>query len=303
MPISWGKTKVYRNALERLVGRSIMELAEKDPALLTEGARRRNVSLALFDIDGFTDLTNYASPEAIVELLNTYFGGITRVVCENQGMVDAFFNEAVFTIFGAPLDDRAHPVNACKAAYDGMRETVRLAAQWQLKGFAKIKASIGLVTGQCIVGNFGSEQRMMYTAVGDLVNYCEQLRQATRLYGVPIMISKETADAVRGRMLTREIDIVQGPGKRAAAIYELVAPTELATPVMREAVELFERGLGLYRKREWEQAESYFSDVTRLVGDDGPARLFSRRCSHYVNFAPPAQWDGVHAPSRRVEVE
>lgn len=69
MPISWGKTKVYRNALERLVGRSIMELAEKDPALLTEGARRRNVSLALFGIDGFTDLTNYASPKAIVELL------------------------------------------------------------------------------------------------------------------------------------------------------------------------------------------------------------------------------------------
>ena len=299
MPISWGKTKVYRNALERLLGRSLIDLAEKDPGFLSEGARRRNISLALFDIEGFTDLTKYASPDAIVELLNSYFGGITRVVIEHKGMVDAFFNEAVFCIFGAPLDDREHSVSACRAALGGLRETVKLAAEWHLKGFAKVKASIGIATGQCIVGNFGSEERMIYTAIGDLVNYCEQLRAATRLYGAPVVISRETAEAARGRMLVRELDIVRGPGEKHAPIFELMGPLDAATPSMREAVGAFERGLDLYRRREWEQAVSYFGDVSRLIGEDGPSRLFIRRCEHYLHNAPPPHWDGVHSPSMR----
>ncbi len=301
MPISWGKTKVYRNALERLLGRSIVELSEKDPGFLSEVARRRNISLALFDIEGFTDLTNYASPEAVVELLNAYFGGITRVVVENKGMVDAFFNEAVFCIFGAPIDEREHPALACKAALAGLRETVKLAAEWQVKGFARIKASIGIATGQCIVGNFGSEERTIYTAIGDLVNYTEQLRAATRLYGAPIIVSQETAQAARGRMLVRELDVMRGSGqKKHAPVFELLGPLDQASPTMREAVGVFEKGLELYRKREWEQAVSYFGDVSRLVGDDGPSRLFIRRCEHYLRHAPPPHWDGVHSPSMRM---
>jgi adenylate cyclase len=216
-------------------------------------------------------------------------------------MVDAFFNEAVFCIFGAPIDEREHPAMACKAALGGLRETVKLAAEWSVKGFAKIKASIGIATGQCIVGNFGSEERMMYTAIGDLVNYCEQLRAHTRLYGAPIVISRETAEAARGRMLVRELDIVRGAGeKKHAPIFELMGPLETATPSMRDAVHAYERGLDLYRRREWEQAVSYFGDVSRLIGEDGPSRLFIRRCEHYLRHAPPPQWDGVHSPSMRI---
>lgn len=300
MPISWGKTKVYRNALERLLGKSIVELSEKDPGFLNEGARRRNVSLALFDIEGFTELTNYASPEAVVELLNAYFGGITRVVLEHKGMVDAFFNEAVFCIFGAPLDDREHALHGAQAALAGMRETVRLAAEWQLKGFARIKASIGIATGQCIVGNFGSEERMIYTAIGELVNYTEQLRAATRLYGVPVIVSAETANTVRGRMLVRELDVIRGPGEKYAPIFELMGPLQAVPQSLRDAAGLFEKGLELYRKREWEQAISYFADVSRLTGDDGPSRLMTRRCEHYLRHAPPPHWDGMHSPSMKL---
>ncbi|GIK51361.1 MAG: hypothetical protein HPKKFMNG_02185 [Planctomycetes bacterium] len=303
MPISWGKTKSFRGPLEKLVGRSLLELAEKEPSMLTEGARRRPVSLGLFDIEGFIELTNYASPEAIVELLNAYFGGITRCVTEHQGLVDAFFNEAVFTIFGAPQEDREHPLHACQAALAGMREIVRLAAQWQIKGFARIKASIALCTGPCIVGNFGSEQRLIYTAIGDLVNWCEQLRACTRLYGVPILISRETAAAVRGQMVTRELDTLRVPGGRTTTVHELVGMPDSVSAPVREAMGLFERGLELYRRREWEQAESYFADVNRLVGDDGPSRLFTRRCQHYMLYAPPPEWDYVHAPSQRLDTQ
>ncbi|MBZ0135549.1 MAG: adenylate/guanylate cyclase domain-containing protein [Planctomycetes bacterium] len=293
--------KVTRDHLVRYAGKLLVETAEKNPDVLRLGASRRNVTLAYLDIWGFTEVTSYASPDAVVELLCNYFSRMTDLIRGNRGFVDKFFGDAIFAIFGAPVDDDIHPLHACKAAYSALRETYKMAAEWQLKGFGRISQSIGLVTGPAIVGNVGTSERAMYTAIGEAVSLTVQLQQAARLYRSPIIISRETNAAVKEQFLTRELDVVKVHGTdRTTPIYELVGPREDVPDQNRLMVEIFERGLKSFRDRDWDRAEKRFQDADKITGDDGPSRLYLRRCTLYRKHPPPPEWDHVHAHTLRL---
>lgn len=293
--------KIAREQLERYAGKLLVETAVKNPDILKLGASRKVVTLGYLDIWGFTEVTSYASPEAVIELLCEYFSRMTTLIRGNLGFVDKFFGDAMFVIFGAPVNDAEHPLHACKAAYSALRETYKMAAEWQLKGFGRISQSIGLVTGPAIVGNVGTSERAMYTAIGEAVNLTVQLQQASRLYRSPVIISRETNVAVREHFLTRELDVVkvQGTG-RTTPIYELVGPKGEVPDQNRMMVEIFERGLRSFRERDWDRAEKRFQDADKITGDDGPSRLYLRRCKLYRRHPPPPEWDLVHAHTVRL---
>jgi adenylate cyclase len=287
--------KVPRPLLERYAGRMLVQAAEEDPDILKLGASRRHVSLVFLDIWGFTEVTNYASPEAVTELLCEYFSRMTNVIRQNQGFVDKFFGDAIFSIFGAPLQDNSHPLHACKGALGALHATLELAEQWQKKGFGAIAQSIGVVTGPAIVGNIGTEERAMFTAIGEAVSLTVQLQQASRLYRAPIIISRETEKAVRDTMLTRELDVVKITGtERNTPIFELVGERSEVPDNIRMSTELFNHGLRSFRQRDWDRAEKRFKDADRIAGDDGPSRLYMRRCELFRKHPPPPEWDMVH---------
>lgn len=292
--------KVTREHLVRYAGKLLVETAEKNPEILKLGASRRVVTLAYLDIWGFTEVTSYASPDAVVELLCEYFSRMTNLIRGNLGFVDKFFGDAIFAIFGAPVDDSDHPVHAAAAAYSALRETYKMAAEWQLKGFGRISQSIGLVTGPAIVGNVGTSERAMYTAIGEAVSLTVQLQQAARLYRSPLIISRETNVAIKGQFLTRELDVIKVHGAdRNTPIYELVGPRGDVPDQNRMMVEIFERGLKSFRERDWDRAEKRFMDADKITGDDGPSRLYMRRIALYRRHPPPPEWDLVHASTFR----
>ena len=293
--------KVSREQLVRYAGKLLVETAEKKPEILKLGASRRVVTLAYLDIWGFTEVTSYASPEAVIDLLCEYFSRMTNLIRGNMGFVDKFFGDAIFAIYGAPVDDDLHPLHAAKAAYSALRDTYKMAAEWDLKGFGRIAQSIGLVTGPAIVGNVGTEERAMYTAIGEAVNLTVQLQQASRLYRSPIIISRETNAAIKEQFLTRELDVVKVQGTdRTTPIFELIGPKGEVQDQNRIMVEIFERGLKSFRERDWDRAEKRFKDADKISGDDGPSRLYMRRCSLYRKHPPPPEWDLVHAHTLRI---
>ena len=293
--------KVTRDHLVRYAGKLLVETAEKNPDVLKLGASRRNVTLVYLDIWGFTEVTSYASPDAVVELLCEYFSRMTNLIRGNMGFVDKFFGDAIFAIFGAPVDDTEHPVHAATAAYSALRETYKMAAEWQLKGFGRISQSIGLVTGPAIVGNVGTPERAMYTAIGEAVSLTVQLQQASRLYRSPLIISRETNIGIKEQFLTRELDVIKVHGTdRTTPIYELVGPRGDVPDQNRMMVEIFERGLKAFRERDWDRAEKRFMDADKITGDDGPSRLYMRRIALYRKHPPPPEWDHVHAHTARL---
>lgn len=292
--------KVTRDHLVRYAGKLLVETAEKNPDVLKLGASRRNVTLVYLDIWGFTEVTSYASPDAVIDLLCEYFSRMTTLIRGSRGFVDKYFGDAMFAIFGAPVDDENHPLHAATAAYNALKETYKMAAEWQIKGFGRISQSIGVVTGQAIVGNVGTEERAMYTAVGEAVSLAVQLQQASRLYRSPAIISRETNVSVKGKFLTRELDVIKVHGTdRTTPIFELLGPRDEVPEQHKMLVEVFDRGLKAFRQRDWDRAEKRFSDCDKIVGDDGPSRLYIRRCALYRKHPPPPEWDYVHAHTVR----
>ena len=177
-----------------------------------------------------------------------------------------------------------------------------MAAEWQLKGFGRVSQSIGLVTGPAIVGNVGTEERAMYTAIGEAVSLTVQLQQASRLYRSPLIISRETNVAIKEQFLTRELDVVKVQGSdRTTPIYELVGPRGDVQDQNRIMVEIFERGLKSFRERDWDRAEKRFMDADKITGDDGPSRLYLRRIALYRKHPPPPEWDLVHAHTVKLD--
>jgi len=290
------RSRILRKALERYAGRMLIEQAEKNPDVLNLGASRREVSLAYLDIWGFTEVTSYMSADAVVDLLCDYFTRMTGVIRAHLGFVDKFFGDAIFSMFGAPADDPAHALSACRAMIACLRESSELAAEWQAKGFGRVQQSIGVHTGPAIVGNIGNEERAMFTAVGEAVSLTVQLQQASRLYRAPIIISGDTWQGVKGMLVTRELDVIKVQGSdRTEPVYELVGTLEDTPNPVRMAAHIFELGLRAFRRRDWERAEKRFIDADRVAGDDGPSRLYLRRCALYRKHPPPPEWDRVHA--------
>ncbi|MBX3458352.1 MAG: adenylate/guanylate cyclase domain-containing protein [Planctomycetes bacterium] len=293
--------KIPRATLERYAGKALVEVAQKNPDVLKLGATRRNVSLVYLDIWGFTEVTSYASPQAVIDLLCDYFSRMTNIIRGNRGFVDKFFGDAIFAIFGAPLDDPQHALHACNAALACLRETFKLAAEWHVQGFGRISQSIGVVTGPAIVGNVGTDERAMYTAIGEAVSLTVQLQQASRLYRAPIIISRDTNSAVREQLLTRELDVVKVHGtERTTTIYELMGNQADAPEHLKMLAEVFNRGVVSFRQRDWDRAEKRFADADKISGDDGPSRLYIRRCQLYRKHPPPPEWDHVHAHTVRM---
>ncbi len=125
---------------------------------------------------------------------------MTDIILSEEGTVDKYMGDAIMAFWNAPLDDAAHGIHAVRSAIL-MRETLtRLNAEWQDEAeaaerpFKPVKFGIGLNTGECSVGNMGSEQRFDYSALGDEVNIASRLEGASKQFGVDIVASASTRD-------------------------------------------------------------------------------------------------------------
>ena len=153
------------------VARSIAEGKQK----LSLGGERREVSILFADVVSFTPFAERAPPELAVAFLNELFTVLTEVVFRHDGTVDKFVGDSVMAIFGAPTASVDHAARAIAAAEDMHRFVEANAPAWKKKYEVDVKLGVGISSGQALVGNLGSETRMEYTAIGDVVNVAARL--------------------------------------------------------------------------------------------------------------------------------
>lgn len=150
---------------------------ERDMAL---GGERRNITVMFADVVGFTPLTEQLAPEHVVTILNELFTILTGIVFRHGGTVDKFVGDCVMSIWGAPTPHADHARRALEAAEDMLAWLETGNARWQQRYGVSVQLAIGVHTGEVIVGNIGSEQRMEYTAIGDVVNVAARLETIAR---------------------------------------------------------------------------------------------------------------------------
>ncbi len=147
----------------------------------TETLARKNLTIFFSDIEGFTDISDGMEPERLSFFINTYLTEMSNIAIEHGGTIDKFIGDAILIFFGDPETegDRNDALNCARMAID-MRKRVReLEKTWHEKGISKpLKVRMGINTGYCTVGNFGSEHRLEYTVLGSPVNLAARLQTA-----------------------------------------------------------------------------------------------------------------------------
>ena len=140
--------------------------------------KRKKLTIFFSDIVSFSAITDSVESELLSEVLNQYLNRMAEVAMKWGGTIDKFIGDAVMVFFGDSefIDDATHARQCAKMALDMQQELVKLRSQWRELGmFHKLRVRMGINTGFCTVGNFGSINRMEYTIVGGQVNIASRL--------------------------------------------------------------------------------------------------------------------------------
>jgi adenylate cyclase len=151
----------------------------------------REITALFTDIEGFSDLSQRIPPQVLVDLLDRYFTGLTRIVAAHGGMVDKIVGDAVHAFFNAPVDQPDHVDQAIRAAGAIRDFAADFARQETASGLGRTR--IGVETGPAILGDVGQGGRTDYTAHGNAVNMAARLQEASKTLGVTVLIGPRAA--------------------------------------------------------------------------------------------------------------
>lgn len=183
-----------QSALGKYLPADVAAQIMRDPDQLSLHGERRNIFCVFTDLEGFTKLSHAVTPETVARLLNEYLDRLSDVVLEHGGTIDKFVGDAVVAFWGAPLsrpNDGPQAAAAALAMYEaGEKFRVDLAAE-DVPPLGMTR--VGLHVGDAIVGNFGGEDRIQYTALGDSMNTASRLESANKSLKTGVLISAEAA--------------------------------------------------------------------------------------------------------------
>ncbi|RPJ15940.1 MAG: CHASE2 domain-containing protein [Desulfobacteraceae bacterium] len=287
--------KFIRDAFSTYLAPSVVEQLINSPEKLDLGGQERNITAFFSDVQGFTSIAEKLSPKEIVDLLNEFLTEMTDIILEYEGTLDKFEGDAIIAFFGAPNDLPNHAEVACRACIKMQKKLEALRESWRLENRPVLKMRIGLCSGNAIVGNMGSTNRMDYTMMGDTVNIAARLEGVNKIYGVYTMISDSTFAAAGNGIVTRELDMVNVVGRtKPVNIYELIGYAEDVDDRMRTTFELYQKGLEAYRKMDWDTAISHFISALDISINDGPSKTMLARCNEYKISPPGKDWNGAY---------
>lgn len=156
--------------------RRLMEEGEDSAANLV--ARRRYITVIFGDLSGFTSIAEVLDPEAVTEIMNEYFEAVSELVAKHGGLLDKFIGDGFMAFWGAPESDGKQK-DAVRCARFGieMRDRFKkLAVEWSRRGIDhQILLRQAIHSGYCSVGNFGTQKRLQFTAMGNPVNVTARL--------------------------------------------------------------------------------------------------------------------------------
>jgi adenylate cyclase len=227
-----------QSALGKYLPRDIANEIMRDPDKLALKGEKTQIYALFTDLEGFTKLSHAITPEQLSGLLNRYLDLMSEIVLEHGGTIDKFVGDAVVAFWGAPIpreDDADRAVRAAIAMFECGEEFRRTAPE----DVPPIGCTrVGLHRGEAVVGNFGGEDRIQYTALGDAMNTAARLESANKALKSTILVSTQTK---------RETDYDCFRPMGRVVLSGRSTPCEVWEPVPHMDPELIERLNDLWR--------------------------------------------------------
>ena len=216
-----------QGAFGRYVSPEVVKQLMDDPSILQVTGSRREATFIFTDIAGFTTLSEALSPERLSEVLNDYLDGACKIVLDHEGTIDKFIGDAIMSIFNAPLDQPDHAARAvrCALELDAYAEAFRI--RCNAEGVPIGVTRIGVHCGDSIIGNFGSTQRMDFTALGDTVNTAARTEGVNKYFGTRICCTQSVVDKAPSQSFRPVGDVVLKGKIEAVTLYNPVSAAEV----------------------------------------------------------------------------
>lgn len=259
--------------------------ADRDRKLLKPGAQKQVVTLFFSDIADFTKVSEGMDSDDLAKLMNAYFDeAVSKCIHRTDGTVVKYIGDAIFAFWNAPEPQADHALRACEAALHFRDLGV------QAINGVTLRTRIGLHTGVANVGNFGSPERVDYTALGENVNLASRLEGLNKYLGTESLLSGEIKAVIGEQLVTRALGSFQLKGfENLVQVHELVGwPAQAeATRPWREA---FAQALDNYEQRNLVFAGMGFRHVLELRPEDGPAKFYLERVAELAQQDLPPDW-------------
>jgi len=216
-------------------------------------------------------------------------------IAAHGGLLVKTIGDAAMALWNAVVPAADHGPRGCRAALDALEALDRLNAGWEARGWPRVATGIGIHTGEAMVGNFGTVERIEYDARGDAVNLASRCEGLTKLYGTRIIVSDGTRAMLGDELVCRPLDRVRVKGKsEAVMIHELLGRRSADRDGrLRRLGELFTSVFAAYCGRAWDEALAGLDRIAAEYPGDGPARVYRDRCLALRAEPPGEGWDGI----------
>lgn len=259
--------------------------ADREKKFLKPGAEEQKLTILFSDIENFTALSEGMHPNDLAKMMNAYFqGAVADCIHATDGTVVKYIGDAIFAFWNAPEPQADHAKRACEAA-------LRFRAQ-NNKVFhgRRLVTRLGLHSGVANVGNFGSETRVDYTAMGESINLAARMEGLNKFLGTSVLITGDTKKEIGGDFVTRYLGRFQLKGfERTVDVHELLGRKG---EVNLAAQDEFDTALRLFQQRDLAAAENAFERMLETAPNDGATKFYTRHIAEVREQGIPDSWSG-----------
>ena len=275
----------------------MVEKLAKSSDSLKLGGERKEMTFLFSDIRGFTSISEKykGDPEALTDLINNLLTVLSNEILNNQGTIDKYMGDCIMAFWNAPSDDPEHREKSIDAAFAMSKALEQLNKDLDRHDEDKLSVGIGINTGDCIVGNMGSDKRFDYTVLGDAVNLASRLEGQSGNYGMQIILGEGSIQGLsKDKYSVCELDLIAVKGKSE--------PVKIYTVFNKEDSEFADESFLLehqdflknYRSQNWLKAKEHI-DKYRFSKTEFTLyySLFLERIDELSKETLPNDWSGV----------
>jgi adenylate cyclase len=265
---------------------------QKNPKLL-EG-HDSEITVLFTDIRGFSRISESLNPRETCSLVADVMEELTSCVMAFEGVVVNYSGDGIMAMWNAPAPQSDHAIKACKAALAMVARMPAVQERWKNKVSLPVKVGIGINTGMALCGNTGSKMKFQYGALGHTVNLASRIEGATKVMGVPILISGFTKKLVGSAFATRKLRKIRVVGiNEPVDIYQLHA--EVSSIEWRSDADIYESALKHYEASEFGPA---CRDLYPLIANqnenyDTASLSLMAKSIEYLRKPPLLSFNGV----------